>query len=268
MRPVLEEVISVEQSAFVPGCLITDNALVAFECIHSMKRKKKGKKGQCAVKLDMMKAYDRVEWPFLQAILQKLGFPPRLVELIMQCVSSVQFSVKVNGNLLQPFVPSRGIRQGDPISPYLFLLCGEGLTALLNHYNHGYVDRGMRVCNRSPWITHLLFADDSLILINASVASASRLNAILEIYNAGSGQLVSRSKSSIFFSPNIPDLVREAVKQELDINVEAFNEKCIGLLIAVGRLTSEPSSKLLIVQRVACMDGLKNFYPIQRQKCF
>jgi hypothetical protein len=100
LRPALEETISQEQSAFVPGRLITDNALVAFESIHSMKRKKKAKKGSCAVKLDMMKAYDRVEWPFLEAIMLKLGFPVPIVKLIMKCVSSVQFSVKVNGHLL------------------------------------------------------------------------------------------------------------------------------------------------------------------------
>jgi hypothetical protein len=86
MRHVLEYTISQEQSAFVPGRLISDNALVAFECVHAMKGKKKGKKDHYAVKLDMMKAYDRVEWPFVEAILSKLGFPSRLVQIIMKCV--------------------------------------------------------------------------------------------------------------------------------------------------------------------------------------
>jgi hypothetical protein len=126
MRPVLEYTINQEQSAFVPGRLIQDNALVAFESIHSMKRKKKGKKGHCAIKLDMMKAYDRVEWPFLEAMMSKLSFPEKLVQLIMKYISTVNFSVKVNGGLLEPFQPTRGIRQGDPISPFLFLFCGEG----------------------------------------------------------------------------------------------------------------------------------------------
>jgi hypothetical protein len=147
IRPVLEETISQEQSAFVPGRLITDNVLVAFECIHTMKRRKKAKKGVCAVKLDMMKAYDCVEWPFIKAIMQKLGFSEHIVNLIMKCVSSVRFSVKVNGHLLTYFIPTRGIRQGDPVSPYLFLMCAEGLTALLNNYTGGFVDRGIRVCN-------------------------------------------------------------------------------------------------------------------------
>jgi hypothetical protein len=135
----------------------------------------------------MMKAYDRVEWPFVESILTKLGFPGRLVQIIMKCVSTVRFSVKVNGGLLEPFTPSRGIRQGDPMSPYLFLACAEGLTALIHHYNSGFIDRGVRVCKRSPWISHLLFADDSLIFINAYGASAARLNEILDIYHLASG---------------------------------------------------------------------------------
>jgi hypothetical protein len=131
LREILDEIIS--QSAFVPRRLITDNVLTAYECIHSM-RKKKGRQGWCAVKLDMIKAYDRVEWAYLQGILQKLGFDEQWVSLVMRCVGTVNFQIKVNGELLQSFKPSRGLRQGDPISPYLFLLCGEGLSSLLKFF--------------------------------------------------------------------------------------------------------------------------------------
>jgi hypothetical protein len=217
MRPELEQIISQEQSAFVPGRLITDNALVAFECVHTMKRNKRGKKGMCALKLDMMKAYDRIEWPFLEAMLLRIGFPTAMVQLIMKCVRSVRFSVKVNGELQDQFQPTRGLRQGDPMSPSLFLLCAEGLSALLNYYNTGFVDRGIRVCNQAPWITHLLFADDSLIFIGATVQSAARLNEILNMYHQASGQLVNRAKSSVFFSPCTSDELRTAVKSELII---------------------------------------------------
>jgi hypothetical protein len=85
------------------------------------------------------------------------------------------------------FYPITRPSQGVPMSPYLFLLCGEGLTALLNNYSTSYIDRGMMVCNSAPWITHVLFADDSLIFMNASVASVERLNAIIDIYNGASG---------------------------------------------------------------------------------
>jgi hypothetical protein len=88
MKAILPDVISGHKSGFVPGRLITDNILIAYECIHAIKRKK-GKQGLCAVKLDMHKAYDRVEWVFLEKIMLKLGFNARWVKLIMACVSSV-----------------------------------------------------------------------------------------------------------------------------------------------------------------------------------
>jgi hypothetical protein len=116
-----------------------------------------------------------------------------------------KFYVKVDGGLLEAFHPTRGIRQGDPISPFLFLFCGEGLTTLLHKYNIGFVDRGVRVCNRSPWISHLLFVDDSLIFINASCASARRLSDILEMYDEALGQRVNKEKSAIFFTPCTPE---------------------------------------------------------------
>ena len=97
-----------------------------------MKRNKANKHQSCALKLDMMKAYDRVEWHYLEAMLTRLGFAENFVRLIMKCVTSVKYQIKVNGDLTQQFSPSRGLRQGDPASPYLFALCAEGLSALLH----------------------------------------------------------------------------------------------------------------------------------------
>jgi hypothetical protein len=105
----LDEIISKEQSAFVPRRLIIDNVLVAYECTHYLKRKK-GKSRACAIKLDMAKAYDRVEWNYLHGIMLRLGFLETFVDTVMRCVTSVSFSVRVNGNLSSPFRPSRGIR--------------------------------------------------------------------------------------------------------------------------------------------------------------
>src|SRR4051812_21080427 len=96
-----------------------------------MKRNKSLQNGICSLKLDMMKAYDRLEWSYLEAIMLKLGFAPQWVQLVMSLVSTVSFSVLFNAEKLEQFRPSRGIRQGDPISPYLFLLATEDLSCLL-----------------------------------------------------------------------------------------------------------------------------------------
>ena len=131
LKQILPQIIYPTQSAFVPGHLITDNVLLVYETLHTMHGRKKGKNGSLALKLDVSKAYDRVEWNFHHGIMVRLGFPEIWVDRVMCCVTTPSYSILINGKPYGTISPSRGLRQGDPLSPYLFLLCTEGFTSLL-----------------------------------------------------------------------------------------------------------------------------------------
>ena len=122
LKKILPEVINEEQSVFVLGRQITDNVLIAFETMHHINQKRVRKEGLMAIKLDMSKVYDRVEWAYLESIMRKLGFQERWVSLSMMCVKTVSFSVLINGELKGKIIPTRGLQQGDPILPYLCAL--------------------------------------------------------------------------------------------------------------------------------------------------
>ena len=131
MRPILHSIISPCQLAFVPRRWIKKNQVIVKELMHSFKtRKVKG--GFVAIKVDFQKAYDWINWGFLMTVLSHLGFSPTFVNWIFQCVSSVSSSILVNGGRTEAFKPSRGLCQGDPLSPYLFILCQDVLSRLID----------------------------------------------------------------------------------------------------------------------------------------
>ena len=116
------------QSAFLEGKRSSDNVIIAQELIYSLKNKK-GKDGFMVVKIDLEKAYDRLEWSFIKMVLEHFNFPRNIINLIMSYVTTTSASILFNGGKLSSFQPSRGIKQGDPLSPFLFLLCIEFLVA-------------------------------------------------------------------------------------------------------------------------------------------
>jgi hypothetical protein len=122
-----------------------------------------GKEGFMAVKIDMSKAYDRVEWVFLKEVMGKLGFALRWIDLIMTCITIVRYSIVVNGQPVGDIRPTRGIRQGDPLYPYLFLLCAEVLSSKLQQAERYGILKGVPTSVGGPRLTHLFFADNSLL---------------------------------------------------------------------------------------------------------
>ena len=157
LKKILPQIVSDSQSAFVPSRLITDNVLVAFETLNHMHNNKLGREGAMALKLDMSKAYNRVEWRYLEEIMKKMGFHQKWIGLIIECISTVSYSILINGEPHGNILPSRGLGQGDPLSPYLFLLCAEGLHSLIKKTKSSGDIQGVSLCRGGPKITHLFF---------------------------------------------------------------------------------------------------------------
>jgi hypothetical protein len=156
--------------------------VIAFECFHKIQRSKNLRDNHCAYKLDLSKAYDRVDWHFLESILLKLGFCKRWTDWVMICVRSVRFLVRINGNNTETFTPSWGLRQGDPLSPYLFLFVGEALSCSLKKQTMDGSITPIKVARGALGISNLLFADDSLLFFKATPEEARAVDSTLNLF--------------------------------------------------------------------------------------
>lgn len=181
------------QSSFLSGRSTTDNIVVAQELIHSLS-KKRGRKGSFILKVDLEKVYDRIEWSFLEKVLQVTGFKKELVELMIDCFSSAKLVICWNGELLEAFRPSRGLRQGDP---YLFVLCMEVLSQNIQRAMEDKKWSPIRVSKTGPGLSHLFFVDDLLLFGEDSFSQARQMEHILSEFCGFSRQRVSRRKSRV-----------------------------------------------------------------------
>lgn len=157
VQPIMDAIISNNQSVFIKNRNITDNIILAQELNYFIKSRRHQKQGYASLKLDMTKAFDRLEWPFIERMLQHMGFHPNWIRNVLYCVSYVQYEVKFNGQTTETIIPGRGLRQGNPLSHYLFIICSEWLSWQITKYQTDQKFDGIRICRGAPPISHLFF---------------------------------------------------------------------------------------------------------------
>ena len=180
VAPLLPKIISPQQTSFVKGRNITENYLLAQELITGIGKKARG--GNVALKLDMAKAYDRMSWTHVIHVLRKFGFGEQFIDMVWRLLSNVWFSIIINGGSHGFFKSSRGLRQGDPLSPMLFVIEAEVLSRGLNNLTQQVGFVGFRVPRGCPTVTHLAFADDVIIFSNGSTAALKAIMQVLGEY--------------------------------------------------------------------------------------
>ncbi|KAA3489015.1 reverse transcriptase [Gossypium australe] len=175
----------------------------------------------------------------------KMGFAKNWVGLIMNCITTVSYAVNIIGMRGRSFQPSRGLRQSDPLSPFLFLICSEGLSSLIRSAKKNSLVKGAKASRKGPEISHLLFANDCMMFGEATEKGAKILKDILKEYESCSGQCVNFSKSTIFYSSNTFEESKEAVSTLLGVRSSLSPEKNLGLPNVVGRQKKEAFQNLL-----------------------
>uniref|UniRef100_A0A2N9FE83 CCHC-type domain-containing protein n=1 Tax=Fagus sylvatica TaxID=28930 RepID=A0A2N9FE83_FAGSY len=235
------------QTAFVPGRRGVDNVIIAQELIHTI-QKKKGRLGHFILKIDLEKAYDRIEWSFIREVLILFKFPMSLVQLILECISSSSCAILYNGGQMDFFQPTRGIRQGDPLSPYIFILCMEYLSLKIFEACNAKTWKPIRASRRGPAFSHLFFADDLLLCAEASTSCCLTISRVLEDFCCVSGQKINLSKSKAFFSPNVRPENRTSLCDILKVSSTPDLGRYLGFpLKSNGRNTRDSN---FIVERV------------------
>eukprot|EP00253_Pinus_taeda_P034383 PITA_34383 len=208
LKPILPGIISPEQSGYVEGRQITDGIILSHEIIHSLKL---AKKPGMLLKIDLSKAFDSISWVYMEKFFSAFGFALPWIRWIMNMVSSSFFSILINGIPSATFRPSRGLRQGDPLSPFLFIIMAEGLGRSLQAALQSDALKGISL-HGAPTVSHQQFADDNMIFGHPSVQEARALNSLLNIFSTASRACINRIKSQIFFFNTHPTTQRSIAR--------------------------------------------------------
>jgi len=233
MQDVQDSIVSESQYAFIKGRVIFDNIILSHELVKSYGRK--GVSPRCMLKIDLQKAYDSLEWPFVNYLMLKLGFPYKFVNWVMACITTASYTFNVNGDLTSPFQAKKGLRQGDPISPYLFVICMEYLNRCLMQLKENSEFRYHPRCKRLH-LMHICFVDDLLLFSRGDVGSVTQLFEAFNLFSAASGLKANQSKSSIYFG-GVALNVQEAILTKFGLTKGELTFKYLRVPLSSKKLT-------------------------------
>eukprot|EP00253_Pinus_taeda_P009559 PITA_09559 len=231
LKPLLPLLILLEQTRYVEGRQIMDGIILSNEVIHSLKILKKP---GMILKLDLSKAFDKLSWECIHQMLLAFGFNATWTRWIMNLISSPCFSVLLNVSPSVPFRPSRGIRQGDPLSPFLFVLMAEGLSRLLHHAISSQAIKGIVLHGLHP-LSHQQFVEDTMLFGHPSSLEAKAFKALLSLFSEASGTLINATKSQLFFF-NTPISTQKNIARILGFTIAALPSKYLGAPLMVSTL--------------------------------
>lgn len=196
LRLILSRNISPQQFSFLEDRQIHEAIGAAQEALHSIRCKHLK---SIILKIDLSKAFDRVSWLYIKMLLIHLGLPHNFINWIMACITTPTFSVLINGSASHFFHSERGLRQGCPLSLLLFIIVMEGLSRLIASAKWDGSLSGLKI-SEDCYLTHLLFVDDVLILLDGSIRDSQAFSRILHLFSSATGMLVNQQKSTITFT--------------------------------------------------------------------
>ncbi|CAL1383991.1 unnamed protein product [Linum trigynum] len=252
LKEFTPQLIDQNQSSFVPKRHITDNIIILQEVVHTLSLRS-GTKGSMILKIDLAKAYDRINWKFLEATLIATGLPMDFVKLLMACVTTARFQVMWNGGFTESFQPSRGLRQGCPLSPYLFTLCIERLNHCIKDSINRKAWKPIFLSKDGPPLTHLFFADDLVLFAEANQKQGEEILACLNRFCEASGEQVNKDKSCVFFSKNTRGQLKKSISDTLGMQPTNNLGRYLGVPVVHGRVTKDTYKYILekVDQRLA-----------------
>jgi hypothetical protein len=164
-----------------------------------------------------------------------MGFPPIFTKTIMKCISTVSYEILINGHPSKSFSPERGFRQGDPLSPYIFILCSNVLSGLIHREIEVGNIHGIKVARGAPQISHLQFADDSLLFARVNTNEAASILNVLDTYQRASEQVVNMEKSEASYSRNVRDIDKQMICNQMKVKTVEHHSRYLGLPVVFGR---------------------------------